>query len=131
MNILRNEADRTRWLEFVKAQPLPLSVACDKWRPTRSNEQNAYLWRAVYQPLVEIAGFTKDDWHEYFCGERWGWVERAKPSGDIERLPARTTTTGFNGKRSVLNKDEFREFVDWIEPQAAERGAFVQEEWQG
>jgi hypothetical protein len=108
-----------------------LDVECKPWKATRSNEQNAYLWRAVYQPLVEAAGYTKDDWHEYFCGERWGWVEHHKPTGEIEKRPARTTTTGFDGKRSVLNGTEFRAFVDWIEPQAADRGAFVQEEWKG
>jgi hypothetical protein len=106
-------------------------VDCTKWKKTRSNEQNAYLWRAVYQPLVEVAGFTKDEWHEYFCGERWGWIENPKPSGEIQKSPARTTTKGFNGKKDVLKSDEFKEFVSWIEQQAAERGAFVNEEWIG
>jgi hypothetical protein len=123
---LATETDRSRWIAFVQAQALPVDVSCQPWKPTRSNEQNAYLWRAVYQPLVEVAGFTKDDWHEHFCGERWGWVEHVKPSGVVEIAPARTTT-----KPKRLNKQEFREFVDWVEQQAADRGAFVLEEWQG
>ena len=127
MIALKTEAQRTRFMAFLLQQPLPLSVECKPYKATRSNEMNAYLWRAVYQPLVEVAGFTKEDWHEFYCGEVWGWVEEAKPGGRSERRPARTTTTGFDGKRDVLPRDEFRRFVDFIEADLATKGVFLTE----
>lgn len=127
MIALKTEAQRTRWIAFLMQQPLPQSVECKPYRATRSNEQNAYLWRAVYQPLVEVAGFTKDDWHEFYCGEVWGWVDVEKPGGRTDRRPARTTTTGFDGKRDVIPGDEFRRFVDFIESELAGKGVFLTE----
>ena len=121
---LANAREVERYCAFLRTQETPLEVSHGPWKEKRSNKQNAYLWRAVYQPLVEVAGFSKDDWHEYFCGEKWGWVDHVKPSGEVERKPARTTT-----KPDTLPADEFQAFVNWIEPQAAERGAFVLEEW--
>jgi len=128
---LSTQAERDRYCAFLQAQPLPLEVSSKPWKKTRSNEQNAYLWRAVYQPLVEVAGFTKDEWHEHFCGERFGWVEKQKPSGAIELIPFRTTTRDENGKRNVLKGDVFHDFVTWAEAKCAEYGVFVQEEWNG
>lgn len=124
---LQSEAGRDRYVAFLKAQPLPLAVDCKPWKPTRTDRQNAYLWRAVYQPLVEAAGFTKEAWHEFYCGEVWGWVDVEKPGDRIERRPARTTTTDFDGKRDVLPGDEFRRFVDFIEADLATKGVFLQE----
>lgn len=127
MIALKTEAQRTRFMAFLMQQALPLSVEVKRYRPTRSNEMNAYLWRAVYQPLVEVAGFTKDDWHEFYCGEVWGWADVEKPGGRSERRPARTTTTGFDGKRDVLDAKEFRRFVDFIEADLASKGVFLTE----
>lgn len=131
MAVLRNEADRGRWWAFVHAQEFPIEVECKPFRKRRSNEQNAYLWRAIYQPLVEVAGHTKDEWHEWACGERWGWIESELPGGRKESRPARTTTKGLDGKRNVLTADEFRGFVRFLEAKLSEMGIFVQEEWQG
>lgn len=128
---LHTEQQRERWIAFLRLQQLPLDAKAEPYRKVRSEEQNAFLWRAVYQPLVEVAGFSKDEWHTFFCGERFGWIEHTKPGGKSISLPARTTTVGLDGKRDVLNPDEFRDFVDWVEMQAAQRGAFVTEEWNG
>lgn len=127
MIALHSEAGRDRYVAFIKAQALPLAVECKPWKPSRTDRQNAYLWRAVYQPLVDACGFTKDEWHEFYCGETWGWVEVEKPGGRTERRPARTTTTGFDGKRNVLPPDEFRQFVDRIEADLATKGLFLAE----
>lgn len=127
MIALKTESGRDRYVAYLKAQPLPLAVECKPWKPTRTDRQNAYLWRAVYQPLVEAAGFTKDDWHEHYCGEVWGWVDVEKPGGRTEKKPARTTTTGFDGKRDVLPAEEFRAFVDFVEADLATKGLFLAE----
>ena len=128
---LATESERSRYVAFVQSQPLPLDASVSPWKATRSNKQNAYLWRAIYQPLVEAAGHSKDKWHEYFCGERWGWVEGKLPGGRTENRPARTTTTGLDGKRSVLKADEFHDFVKFLEAELSGMGVFIAEEWQG
>ena len=60
MTAIRTEAERRRMVAFIEAQPLPLDVACEPWRAPRTNPQNAYLWAAVYAPLVERCGFSAD-----------------------------------------------------------------------
>ncbi len=122
--------DRDRWLAFVQGQPLPLEVSCEPWHATRSNQQNAYLWRAIYQPLVEVAGFNKDLWHEKMCGDYFGWVDFVKPGGVIEQRPARTTTTGLDGKRDVLKGPDFTKFVRFVESELSGMGVFVSEQWE-
>lgn len=132
MTKLSNREEVDRAYDFMLGQLAhgPIEWECKRWRKKRSNEQNAYLWRAIYQPLVEVAGHTKDHWHEYFCGERWGWVEEARPGGRTETRPARTTTTGLDGKKDVLSSEDFAAFVKFLEAQVADMGVFVVERWQ-
>ena len=123
---IASEKELVRLFGFLKSrlQISAIDVEWKVWKDRRSNEQNAYLWRAVYQPLVEVAGFDKGAWHEHFCGEYWGWIEKPKPSGAVEHVPARTTTNPH-----VLSKEEFGKFVLWIESECANRGVFVEERW--
>ena len=75
---LATEPERSRWIAFVQAQPLPLSVECKPWRKSRSNDQNALLW-AMYAPIAEHMGFDRDDLHEWFCGKFFGWKDVRVP----------------------------------------------------
>ena len=127
---LANETDRSRWLAFVQAQPLPLDVSCGPYRATRSSEQNNLLWGICYPPLVERTGYTDEEIHEYALGRHFGWVDRKVPKtprnpAGVESVPRRTTTRDENGKRSVLNKAEFSAFVETVERIAAEAGVFI------
>lgn len=127
---LATEADRSRYLAFLKSQSLPLDVSCDAWRAPRTNPQNAYLWAAVYAPLVERCGFGAEDWHEYFCGLHFGVLHNVRPSGESVSVPKRTTTRNEHGKRDVLKGQPFADFVTFVESECAKRGVFVVEQWQ-
>lgn len=130
MTSLHNSLQRERWIAFLCAQPLPLEVRCEPWRRERSLTQNSYLFGFVYPPLVEVCGFSTDEWHEHFCGERFGWVEHFKPNGRSEYRPRRTTTTDETGKRGVLKGQEFDEFVKFVEAECAQRGVFIERQWE-
>lgn len=131
MVVLRNPAERERWLAFVQAQPLPLEASVEPWTKPRTLPQNAFLWAAVYAPLVERCGFTPEEWHEYFCTAHFGGVPHTKPDGSIDVRPLRTTTKNEHGKRDVLKGKAFADFVTFVESECAKRGVFVTEEWQG
>lgn len=128
---LSTETERRRYIAFLEAQALPLDVSCEPWKAPRTNPQNAYLWAAVYAPLVERCGFTAEEWHSYFCQLHFGTVQHVKPSGEIEMVPLRTTTRNEHGKRDVLKGKAFADFVTFVESECAKRGVFVVEQWEG
>lgn len=132
---LATEQQRSRWVEFVQAQALPLDVSCAPYRQTRSNEQNNWLWGVAYVPLVERTGYTPEEIHEYALGKHFGWVDRKVPKTPrnpegIESVPRRTTTRDENGKRSVLDAKAFKAFTETVERIAAEAGCFIAEGWK-
>lgn len=127
---LSTPQDRARYIAFLQAQALPLDVSCEPWKAPRTNPQNAYLWAAVYAPLVERCGFTAEEWHSYFCQLHFGTVQHVKPSGEIEMVPLRTTTRNGHGKRDVLKGKAFADFVTFVESECAKRGVFVVEQWE-
>jgi hypothetical protein len=128
---LATPTERSRWFAFVESQRLPLDVSCEPWAEPRTLAQNAFLWAAVYAPLVQRCGFTAEDWHEFFCTAHFGAVHRVKPSGEVETLPKRTTTKNEAGKRDVLKGKPFRDFVTFVESECASRGVFVAQEYDG
>ena len=99
----------------------PWKVSVNEYRKTRSNEQNRYLWGVCYPTILEtggetLAGWTKEDLHDYFLGEHFGWE----------------TIEGFGKKRikpfrrsSKLSTMEFVDFVDFIQQKAAELGIYI------
>lgn len=130
MIALKTEAQRTRFMAFLMQQALPLSVEVKPYRPTRSNEQNNYLWGVCYPPLVERTGYTAEEIHEYALGRHFGWIDRKVPKTPrnlegVASFPRRTTTTDENGKRSTLDKTEFSDFVATVHRIAAEAGVFI------
>lgn len=130
MTKLRNIAEFDRWCEFARKQPFPQDVTTKPWKPTRSNEQNAYLFGVCYPPLVERTGYTAEEIHEYALGKHFGFIDKKCPRtprnpAGIESVPRRTTTRDETGKRSVLTKAEFSAFVDTVQRIAAEAGVFI------
>jgi hypothetical protein len=126
---LVTETDRTRWIAFMQAQPLPLDVECKKWRKSRSNEQNALLW-AMYAPIAEHMGYDAEDVHEWMCGRMWGWKDIKVPKTPrnpegLASVPVRSTTRDENGKRNVIDKATFSKFVDMVDRIAAQAGVFI------
>ena len=113
-------------IEHIAAQlrALPQNTA---WKVTwkrheskRTTDQNALLW-ALYEDIIErggetMAGWDKEDLHEFFLGERWGWTTLAF-AGQRRKKPAR--------RSSRLNKTEFSEFVEFILRFMAEQGVYL------
>lgn len=106
-----------------------------QWRVTvkrgggvRSDAQNNALWGVAYPPIMEFCGLRgerdREDLHEYWCGEYFGWVEY-ELLGRRKQRPRRTTTTDESGARSVMTKLDFMDFYAFIQQRAAEQGIFV------
>jgi hypothetical protein len=94
-------------------------VEVKEHKPTRSTQQNRYLWGVVYPTILKagkLEGWTAEEVHDYCLGEHFGWE----------------TVTGF-GKRKVrpirrsgrLNKQEFSDYIAFIQRRMAEHGIVV------
>lgn len=89
--------------------------------PTRSSEQNRYLWGVVYPTILTgggdaLTGFRDEDLHELFLGEHFG-VDRLKAFGRMIEKPKR--------RSSRLNTSEFSDFVMHIQSRVAEMGIVI------
>jgi len=95
---------------------------------TRSQAQNATLWGVVYPPIMGAMGLRgerdREELHEYWCGEYFGWVEY-EIMGKRKQRPRRTTTTNEDGRRDVLSVPDFMDFVEFIQQRSAEHGIHV------
>lgn len=101
---------------------LPLAryrVTVEEAKPTRSDPQNRYLWGAVYPTILaagKLDGWTANDLHEYLLGEHFGW-ELVEGFGRKRQRPVR--------RSSKLNKQEFSDYVAFIQQRMAEHGIYV------
>jgi len=105
----------------------PFAVTVEVWKKPRTNQQNAYLWGVVYPAVIEgggeaLGGWTRDDLHDYFLGECFGWE----------------TLEGFGRKRlrplkrsSTLNKQEFTDYLMFIEAKCADMGIVIPQPYEG
>jgi len=94
-----------------------------EWKRPRTDLQNRFLWGVCYPAVLEgggetLAGWTRDDIHEYFLGECFGWE----------------TLEGFGRKRmrpikrsSKLNKQEFSDYLLFLETRCADMGIVIPE----
>jgi hypothetical protein len=127
---IRSLAEFDRWCAFARQQPFPQEITAKPWKPTRSSDQNAYLFGVCYPPIAEAMGYAVEDVHEYMLGRHFGWVDRKVPKTPrnpegFESVPFRTTTTDEHGKRSVLSKADFSTFVDTVHRIASQAGVFI------
>jgi hypothetical protein len=124
--VIRNDAIRERVLQAIAALPQgkPYRVMIEPEKRHRSLDQNAYLLGAVYSALAEATGQEREDWHEYFLGEYFGWREQDF-FGRKKLKPRRTTTRNEQGKRDVLSKLDFSDYIEFIRMRAAEHGIYI------
>lgn len=99
-------------------------VSVEEYKAERSNPQNNYYHAVVLEMIADAWGVETEDAHEWLCGTRWGWIDKKVPKtprnpDGLESKPRRTTTTDENGKRSVLNKVQFGEFIEFARRFAA------------
>lgn len=88
-------------------------------KPTRSNNQNRYLWGVVYPAILtagKLEGWEAIDVHDYLLGEWSGW-ETVEAFGRKRQRPLR--------RSSKLTKLEFVDFVRFIQNRMAEHGIYV------
>ena len=105
----------------------PFAVTVELWKKPKTSRQLAYLWGVVYPAVIEgggeaLGGWTRDDLHDYFLGECFGWE----------------TLEGFGRKRlrplkrsSTLNKQEFTDYLMFIEAQCVDMGIVIPQPYEG
>jgi len=94
------------------------SVEILEWKKPRTNQQLRYLYGVVYPMVLEAGGeslksWTRDDLHEFFLGEIYGW-ETLEGLGRKRLRPLRRT--------SRMTKTEFSEFLYAIEARCMDMG---------
>jgi hypothetical protein len=93
------------------------TIEIDEFKPKRSDSQNRYLWGVCYAELMKVLpGWQAEDIHEYMLGEHFGW-ETIEGMGRKRLRPLR--------RSSALNKQEFSDFVAFIQRKAAEHGCYI------
>lgn len=113
-------------LAFIDRLPVDKAwqVIIEPLKKDRTLKQNRALFGVAYAELEEQTGNEKNDLHEFFCGEFFGWVNK-DIMGYTKKVPARTTTTGYDGKHDVIPTDIFAQFYDFVQRRAAENGFYV------
>ena len=94
-------------------------VTIEDAKPTRSDPQNRYLWGVVYPTVLgagKLEGGSANDLHEYLLGEHFGW-ELVEGFGRRRQRPVR--------RSSRLNKQEFSDYVAFIQQRMSEHGIYV------
>lgn len=108
----------------------PWQIEIKEHKRRRSDAQCRYLNGVCYKMIGDVIGYERDEISEFLCGTFFGWKDKRvpkKPSNPtgVESVPIRTTTTDADGRRSVLNKQEFADYVAFCQRFAASKGIFV------
>jgi hypothetical protein len=107
-------------LDVTKAWLITIGPA----KKERTTQQNKALWGCAYEYIRKATGNDKDDLHEMFCGEYFGWEVR-EVMGLKKKYPKRTTTTGYDGKRDVISTVQLQDFYAFVQQRAAEYSVYV------
>jgi hypothetical protein len=108
----------------------PYRVTVEEAKSTRTSQQNRYLWGVAYKLIADAVGYEVDEVAEFMCGQYFGWTDKRvpkKPSNPegVESVPVRTTTTNENGERSVLNKQDFTDYIAFVHRFAASKEIYI------
>lgn len=127
--INREPAVRALVARLLSYEPgKPLAVSFRRLAKERSLDQNAALWGVAYPPLMEAMGLEgdreKNELHEFWCGEYFGWGER-NYFGRRKLYPIRTTTRNEHGERDLISTLDMMAFYNFIQRRAAENGVEV------
>ena len=93
-------------------------ITVEPWKRKRSDAQNRFLWGVAYPMILEqggetLGGWTRDDLHEYFLGECFGW-EVLEGFGRKRMRPLK--------RSSALTKEEFTEYLMFLEQRCIDMG---------
>jgi hypothetical protein len=100
------------------------------FKRSRTNQQCRYERGVACVLLAQATGYEPEEVHEYLCGSYWGWKQVKCPKtphnpNGVRDVPLRTTTTNFRGERDVLSKQDFSDFVAYIQRFGAEHGVII------
>lgn len=102
------------------------TVEVSPQKRTRTAKQRGSLFGVAYKAIMEAMGLQgaqdKDDLHEFFCGEYFGWTE---PTPLMRSRPVRTTTKNERGEPDEITTREALDMYDFIQRRAAENGIDV------
>lgn len=129
---VRRQARAQRIATFLSGLDVnkPWELIVRPFKRERSNPQNAYERGVACVMIAKAIGWDPDDVHDHLCGKYWGWKDKRVPPSPrnpegIESKPIRTTTTNEHGKRDVLNKQDYWDFVEFIQRFGAEHGVMI------
>lgn len=112
----------TRIGRFVRglAKDKRWTITVEPYKKRRSNAQNAFLWK-TYERILnaggeELAGWTKDDLHDFFLIHHFG-SELIEGFGVRRHKPLK--------RSSDLTTTEFMDFIAAIQQFMAERGVYL------
>lgn len=93
-------------------------ITVEPWKRKRTDAQNRFLWGVAYPMILEqggetLGGWTRDDLHDYFLGECFGW-EVLEGFGRKRMRPLKRSST--------LNKQEFTDYLMFIESKCLDMG---------
>ena len=118
--------------EYLEDLPMNRTwrVLIEAAKSERSLQQNKYLFGVAYKLIGEHLGWEKQDIHEDCLKKHFGArLKKVPPSRECpdgwKEVPVRTTTTDEEGRRCVLGKMEFAEFVDFVQRYGMEVGVYI------
>lgn len=96
-------------------------VTVEAWKGSRSISQNRLLW-ALYDDIIRqggemLAGWDREDIHEFCLGSCYGW-EKLSGLGRERLRPLR--------RSSAMTKPEFSDFLEFIVRFFAEKGIILE-----
>ena len=128
--ILPGAIDRSELIDMAVLEIRSLAptrawtVEVKRYVKTKTNKQTAALFGLAYPILARETGHGVNDWHEYFCGEHFGWVER-NFFGRRKLEPARTLTTGYNGEPDEISAEGCASLFDFVQARAAQNNIII------
>ena len=123
----RRDMVRANLHAFIDRLPESKSwrIEIKELRKERTDQQNHALFGVAYPALERATGYTKDELHEAFCKRFFGTVEKVDIFGEVQKVPYRTTTTGPDGRRDVIEPAEFARFYAMVQQVGADAGIDV------
>lgn len=105
-------------------------VIIEQCKFERSLKQNKYLFGVAYKLLSKELGYEKMDLHKTLLGLHFGTrIKRVPPTPlnprGLDEVPLRTTTTDEKGRRAVLGRTKFAEYVEFVQRWGAEAGVVI------
>lgn len=110
-----------RIVNYMRSLPLdkPFEALIGELVREYTDRQRKALFGHAYKIIMEDTGNDKDDLHNHFCGEFFGWRDMTI-MGSPNIKPRRTTTKDEDGHRDKISTDEFVKFFDAVVRQAAQ-----------